>query len=551
MREINIKLNAMCLLLLMAYACPITVLAAADDLVLAAKANNLEGLQSLLKEGADVDSAEADGATALAWSVYNDDVDAMDLLIQAGADVNAANDYGINPLHLACENRNAVIVSKLLKAHADPNQPKLTGETPLMACAGMGVTDAIRELLVYGANVNARETEGDQTALMWAAAEGYADVVKLLVDSGADINAKSRIVPFAEPHIIEVPSVTGLNFPRSIRFRKFTGGYTALQFAAQQGNVESARAMLDAEAGAILDYSNEENGTALMVAIASGHEQMGLYLLEQGANPNVKDWYGLAPIHYALHQGVLIMNGQSPFGTDHLDWERKNLPVMLKALLESGADPNVRVDYEFPKLDNEFLRSNDNPSQIHITGATPLHLAAASGDMTSMRILIDHGSDIHATTTGGASVLMLAAGGGAEADMRDERQSIETARLAMAMGDRNVNVYLTDKSAINGPGANKEDGRTIAHFAVTRDWKDMIRFLAENGANLDRPDRYGMTPLMLAMGDPESRYYRAIGVGRYDDRYRRIPAEKEIEALLLELGAKPFSGKVIKKGSVD
>ena len=53
------------------------------------------------------------------------------------------------------------------------------------------------------------------------------------------------------------------------------------------------------------------------------------------------------------------------------------------------------------------------------------------------------------------------------------------------------------------------------------------------------------------MGDPESRYYRSIGIGRYDDRYRRIPANKEIEKLLLELGAKPFTGKIIKKGSVD
>ncbi len=540
-----------CLVMMVAYVSPIPVLAAAGNIIEAVRAGDRAGLQALLNDGADVNVSEADGATALAWAVYNDDAEAVELLIRAGADVNAANDYGINPLHLACENRNAVVVSKLLKANADPDKPKLTGETPLMACAGTGVTDAVRELLDYGANVNARETEGDQTALMWAAAEGHADVIRLLVDHGADINAKSRIEPFAEPHIIEVPSVTGLNFPRSIRFRKFTGGYTALQFAAQQGNVESAKAMLEAEAGADIDYSNEENGTALMVAIASGHEQMGLYLLEQGANPNVKDWYGLAPIHYALHQGVLIMNGQSPFGTDHLGWERKNLPGMLKALLEYGADPNVRVDYEFPKLDNEFLRSNDNPSQIHITGATPLHLAAASGDMTSMRILIDHGADIDATTAGGASVLMLAAGGGAEAGMREEQQSIETARLAMSMGDRNVDVYLTDKSAINGPGANKEDGRTILHFAVTQGWKDMIRFLAENGANLDRPDRYGMTPLMLAMGDPESRYYRAIGVGRYDDRYRRIPADKEIESLLLELGAKPFTGKVIKKGSVD
>lgn len=135
--------------------------------------------------------------------------------------------------------------------------------------------------------------------------------------------------------------------------------------------------------------------------------------------------------------------------------------------------------------------------------------------------------------------------------MRDEHQSIEVAKLAMSMGDKNINVSLTDKSVVNGPGAGKADGRTILHFAVTTGWKDMVQFLAENGANLDVADRYGMTPLMLAMGDPESRYYRSIGIGRYDDRYRRIPANEEMEALLLKLGAKPFTGKRVRKGSVD
>lgn len=527
------------------------VLSADLDLVMAAKNDDTTQIEALLKTGVDVNIPEADGATALSWAVYNDDTNAVEQLIQAGADVNAANEYGINPLHLACANQNAEIVSLLLKANAKPDNPKLTGETPLMTCAGMGVVAAVQQLIDSGANVNVVESEDDQTALMWAAAEKHADVVKLLVDNGAQVNAKSRIVPFAEPHIIKVPSVTGLNFTPSIRFRKFTGGFTALQFAAQQGDLESARAMLETEAGADLDYSNEENGTALMVAIASGHEELGKYLLEKGANPNVKDWYGLAPLHYALHQGVLIMNGQSPFGSDKLGWERKNMPGMVKALLEFGADPNVRVDYEYPKLDNEFLRSNDNPSQIHITGATPLHLAAASGDMESMRILMEHGADISLKTAGGASVLLLAAGGGAEAGMRDEQQSIEVAKLAMSMGDKNINVSLTDKSVVNGPGAGKADGRTIAHFAVTTGWKDMISFLAENKANLDVPDRYGMTPLMLAMGDPESRYYRSIGIGRYDDRYRRIPANEDIEKLLLQLGAKPFTGKRVRKGSVD
>jgi hypothetical protein len=114
-----------------------------------------------------------------------------------------------------------------------------------------------------------------------------------------------------------------------------------------------------------------------------------------------------------------------------------------------------------------------------------------------------------------------------------------------------VNAQLTENDAKNGPGAGKIDGRNIMHFAVTLAWPKMIRFLADLGVNLDKRDRYGMTPLMIAMGDPEARYYRKIPVGRYDDRYRRPRANEKIEQLLLDVGASPFTGTIVDKGSVD
>ncbi len=72
----------------------------------------------------------------------------------------------------------------------------------------------------------------------------------------------------------------------------------------------------------------------------------------------------------------------------------------------------------------------------------------------------------------------------------------------------------------------------------------MIRFLAEQGANLDAKDKYGQTPLSIALGDPEGRLYRQITGGRYDDRFRRPRQHKETAELLVQLGATPFTGKV-------
>ena len=93
-------------------------------LINASREKDVDQVRSLLQGSADVNAVEADGTSALAWAVYNSDVDMVDLLLGSaadGADANAANDYGVTPLHLACTNQNAAIVSKLLRAGADPN----------------------------------------------------------------------------------------------------------------------------------------------------------------------------------------------------------------------------------------------------------------------------------------------------------------------------------------------------------------------------------------------------------------------------------------------
>ena len=521
----------------------------ANELLLtAAREGDIVTLQSLLNSKVDVNYAKADGGTALAWAAYGNNPEAVDLLIHAGADINAANDYGVTPLTLACANGNSAVVGKLLDAGADPNRAKETGETPLMTCSNSGAVEAVRALLSHKANVNAKESEEDQTALMWAVVERLPEVVRELILHGADVHARSKAIPEPEPYLIDMPAnetVLGTNYPKTVRFPLMSGGFTPLHFTAQQGDVESARILLDA--GADVNSPHSEYGSPLVIAIASGHEELALFLLEKGADPNIADAWGIAPLHYALHKGVLILNNFMPSETDRFGWERHNMPRLVEALIDAGADPNARIKHSYAFLDNAFLgRSMNDPPQIDPVGATPLLLAAASGDVESMKIL-EEVSDPRATTIGGATVFMLAAGAGAERRARREDEAIEAARFALEIGGGSVNDHLTDIAA-DGPKEGVEDGRSVAHFVTPLGWTKMIRFLAENGANLNVEDRYGMTPLQLAMGDPEGRYNRQIGVhGDYDYRYRNPPSEgkgnKKMIELMLELGAKPFTGE--------
>ena len=98
---------------------------AATDLSLvdAAKAQDWAEVQALLKSGrTDVDAAQPDGATALAWSAYWDDAKTAERLLRSGADANAANDYGVTPLILACQNHSLQMVKELLDGGADPEK---------------------------------------------------------------------------------------------------------------------------------------------------------------------------------------------------------------------------------------------------------------------------------------------------------------------------------------------------------------------------------------------------------------------------------------------
>src|SRR5207249_5430167 len=76
-------------------------------------------VRALLQRKVDVNAAQVDGATAIHWAVYNDDLETADLLIRAGANVKVANLDGATPLAMACLYGNTAMIDMLLKAGAD------------------------------------------------------------------------------------------------------------------------------------------------------------------------------------------------------------------------------------------------------------------------------------------------------------------------------------------------------------------------------------------------------------------------------------------------
>ncbi len=517
-----------------------SVTASSEALLLdAAREGDREAVRSLLEEPTDVNAAQADGATALAWAVHRDDLEMVELLIDAGANVNAANVYGVTPLLLACTNRGALIIERLLKAGADPDFAQETGETPLMRCASKGSREGSRSLLAQGADVNARTTERGQTALMWAAAEGHPTIVGMLLEQGANLHVRSNRLALYTPRVPD-PAEYSLQgdpvhqgFRETVYFPEFKGGFTALMFAAQGGDAESAGILL--AAGAEVDEGTPEEGTPLVLASSNGREKVALLLLEAGADPNATDCYGMTALHWALQEGIVAMSGGHT-ATDPY-WVHPNMTELLKGLLARGANPNVRIAKDFmPYHVHRFARgAQQEPPQVSQAGATPFLMAAAGGDSAAMRTLVEGGGDSEIATFDGTTPLMVAAGVGVNLGMRGASSATEEIRMKALEAVQLAWNVGGDVNAI-GP-----DGRRPVHGAALYGLTEVIQLLAEKGADLDAQDRWGQTAMSIALADPDGLVWRHLPNKGQDStfRRRRRKDEKTVE-LLLRLGAAPY-----------
>src|SRR5919198_6488120 len=155
--------------------------APAASVVDAAMQGNRDAVKVLLKDGADVNTAQGDGMTALHWAAQKGDIELAKTLLYAGANIRATTRIGgYNPLLIASRNGNAAMIETLLAAGADPNAATSNGTTALMLAAQAGNAPAGQVLIDRGADVNAKEKIKGETALMIAAAYGRADVIRAL-----------------------------------------------------------------------------------------------------------------------------------------------------------------------------------------------------------------------------------------------------------------------------------------------------------------------------------------------------------------------------------
>lgn len=444
----------------------------------AAQQGDRDAVRDLIRQKADVNATQGDGMTALHWAAFRDDVETARLLLAAGANFNTTTRNGaLTPLLLACVNGDPAMVEALLKAGADANSAKADGATALMAAATSGNAQALKVLLDHGANVNATEKVHGQTALMFAAALNRAEAVRMLASRGAPMGATTVVEKIEQQRLDD----NGNPLPKTDETvnggNTTLGGMTALLFAARDGAIDAVKALVESGAD-VNELCAGDKSSPLVIAVSNGHYEVGKYLAEHGANPNLANVDGLTPLYAAIDmQYAPVSWAPNPLTVQ----EKVTYLELMRSLLEHGADPNARIARKL-----WFRPTSHNQQWISTVGSTPFWRAAQAADVAAMKLLVEHGADPKIATTGGTTPLMVASGLGFAGNFSQTAPEgwLPAVKYCLELG---LDVNAADAQ-----------GYTALHGAAYVGDNELVRYLVAHGAKLDARNKMGWSVTDMA-----------------------------------------------------
>jgi ankyrin repeat protein len=405
---------------------------------------------------------------------------------------------------------------------------------------------------------------------MFAAASNRAAVLQLLAKRGADLKATSKVTDLAalsrDPAALREftqgnppppgepptgsrsgpaptaggrggrgPQTPGVD--RTFQLNELVaaqGGMTPLLLATRDGHVEAVKVLLDAGAD-VNQVSAGDKTSPLLIATINGHFDLAMFLLEKGADPQANAENNASPLYAALN---VEWAPKSLYPQPRAQVNQKTPYLeLMKALLDKGTDPNVRLNKKVWYSGYSF-----DLSGVDETGATPFWRAAYASDVDAMKMLVAYGADPNIRTkriagrgrfgdvdrevkdvsglppvpVGGPGVTPLQAAAGVG---YGEGFAANSHRFAPGGMLAAVKYLIDDLHA--DVNAYDHEGNTALHHAAARGDVEMIEYLVSRGANVQAVSREGRTTADMANGPVQ-----------------RIQPFPEALALLEKLGSK-------------
>ncbi|MEO7719719.1 MAG: ankyrin repeat domain-containing protein [Capsulimonas sp.] len=339
----------------------------------AAHTGDYSELRRMLAQGVDPNVPDHMGHLPLAHAASHNRREMIELLLAAGA--NAAPPEGIAPpLSYA---KDIAIAERLIAAGANVDAVSRedygfhTERTALMQAASAGNLEIVRLLLRHHARLDLRDRDG-KTALQMAAAYGRAQVIEALLEAGAPVGFSEAALLGDTDKLQEM--LEGVPPPSNATVTH--AFFASVQF----GNPETVALLL--EHGADVNALAARGSlTPLILAVRRPDPELVRILLARGADKEALDGAGQTALHSAV-------SPRNPRGLE-----------IAEILLDAGANVDCRVRYRHV------------PQETGRPGTTPLMRAAMSGNLEIIQMLIRHGSDLNLRDASGRTALEIAAGG--------------------------------------------------------------------------------------------------------------------------------------------
>ena len=337
-----------------------------DSIWSAAAEGNLNAVKKYLAKGIDINAKGGSlKSTVLLSAALYDQVEMVEFLIQNGADVNAKSEDGTTALHAAAFLGQYKVAKLLIQNGADVNARNNDGETVISGTmADWETTKFIAGILQLKLDRERVETGRDQTASflrqqgakaefsdptgndIWTmAGAGNVQAVKEHLTKGIDVDAKNK------------------------------DGSTALHIASLLGQYEVAELLI--QRGADVNIKGNDGATALHAAAFLGQYREAKLLLENGVNANTRKNDGATAID--------VLN---------LDWRTTQFfAQMLQIRVDREKVEGGRN--RIKKLLGQKVASLDNQSDRPAFVGQSIHEAVVAGDLEAIKQHVDAKTDLN------------------------------------------------------------------------------------------------------------------------------------------------------------